>query len=463
MDNRGRLSFRAHVMHYILLYGVGILLFMSLPLLYYFPAQDAEPLRTLVVASHPIAGSTLLTTLSTNRIDARNQAVVLTLDASRATQTRLDDLQVCLDAPGFRIENPTDCLPIPVRDRNQISASSATVSIRLVPIHTSGRYQIRLNASWTQYLPSAGSYKHSSLRSSLAGCEASGSHCMAQRQEQILTFPPVRVEISRWPLFLHRLSSVLKDLTLPIVLLLIGHWLNTRAAEREKTKHQEEKNREEEHQIARLLLPKIMNLSNRYYLHLCSHGEQAARFIGPAKGRAREVLFHILAYFLIARGLKDQAGGIFLKNLYAERVFANAHRVLRMVLVEASGGEASFDALLDELEQCERSGHWPRYANLPAASGSPQWAQLELWLCALPAAQQDALRYFFNIITGTLRYECNVPFDHWYSEGKSSNPFKTPLKIADPDPEVFGPSVKEFILAFKDNYSIYSKQTGNQP
>jgi hypothetical protein len=149
-----------------------------------------------------------------------------------------------------------------------------------------------------------------------------------------------------------------------------------------------------------------------------------------------EPVFHLLNFFVIARALKDNAGGIFFKDLEGEKIFASGNRILRAIALTATGSEEVFSDTLDGLAALAPK-RWPRLADVQGEK-EEGWTRLEIWLKGLSRDKAYAVRYLFNVLRGVLSYETNAPYFNWYHGTGAAIKFELVEEIvAEPDDAVF--------------------------
>ena len=122
----------------------------------------------------------------------------------------------------------------------------------------------------------------------------------------VIPLGPVRIDIDPWGRFIDRSMRVIKDLTLPIILIWLGSWLSSAASKRDKLnaavaeaedrkRKALEREQEEEKQIARILLPKVMDLSGRYYLPMSWSAEKFVTVSADGTEGSEALVFQNLA------------------------------------------------------------------------------------------------------------------------------------------------------------------------
>jgi hypothetical protein len=237
-------------------------------------------------------------------------------------------------------------------------------------------------------------------------------------------------------------------MALPIILLVLGVQLNRVTAKRdrrraaveaaqEQIRKDREREQDEDQQIVRILLPKVMDLAGKYYLPMSGNAERFVLVSKSGMDKPEEPVFHLLNFFVIARALKDAAGGIFFKDLEGEKIFAGGNRILRAVTLQACGKEEDLNYTLDWLAALAPKGRWPRLADVQGEQ-EEGWTRLETWLKGLSTDKAYAVRYLFNVLRGVLSYETNAPYFNWYRGTGAAIRFELVEEIvAEPDDAVF--------------------------
>jgi len=254
-------------------------------------------------------------------------------------------------------------------------------------------------------------------------------------------------------------------MALPIILLVLGVQLNSQTTKRdrrraaveaaqEQIRKDREREQDEDQQIVRILLPKVMDLAGKYYLPMTWNAERFVMLSKEGMGKSDELVFHLLNFFVIARSLKDSAGGIFFKDLEGEKIFANGNRILRAVTLEASGNEEGFNYTLDSLAALAPQERWPRLADVQGLK-EEGWLKLEAWLKDLSNDKALAVRYLFNALRGVMRYESNAPYFNWYHGTGAPITFALVEEIPEPADGVVGEDHEGTFKEFKSLLADY--------
>jgi hypothetical protein len=453
-----------------------------LPVLYFFPSEPTTVSRPLLAVAVPAPGSSLVATLESNTLDAaREDSISFTADA--APGTRIENMTVCVSAPEFTLDPTSGCTSVKIRSKSDTAAPTAAAVIHLVPKGSSGRYTLLLNASWIRYAPRPQPAAPQPGTASAAGvsqvpatsCDAPSAGCIPLAESRAMTLGPVDLGVDRLTRFAGRLSRFLKDLTLPIILIVLANWLTSVSAERDRKREaseaalREERERkqgeeqererklereqEEEKQIAHILLPKVMRLAGHFYLPLTLN---CIGFVKPSRSNPRELSFSLFSFFLVARSLKEKEGGVFFKDMAAEQIFAIANNLIRDLVVGVVGDEDRFTECLNYLDSWVPQGQrrWPRLAERTGEAPA-SWVRLEDWLAGLEKPKFEAMRFVFNSLAGVIRYESNAPFSYWYSNSSAENLFKLAQEIPAPASEVFGELAAADLQDFQNLLAAY--------
>ena len=467
----------SHWRKFGLLYvALGVIILMVLAT---FPSDEKAISRSVLAVAHPSSGASLVATLDSNTLQGVRDETI-SLEATTPPGTRIENMIVCASAPQLTSSNQTSCVPVRVFPKSDISSKRIPTVIHLHPTDSSGSDKILITASWLRYVPGARPAKASDAKSVLQtrSCEEQPGSCYPIAEKMAMTVGPVNLGINKLTRFGARLSRFLKDLTLPILLLVIANWLTSEAAGRdrrreeieklvrdeketrekrdEETRRDIEREQEEQKQIAHILLPKVMRLSGHYYLPIVSNLTWFLRASAVSSKNYSDLVFYLLSFFHVARALKEKEGGIFFKDIAAEKLFAIANNVIRGIVVAECGGETEYMAVLDYLDTWLPPGtkRWPRLGERPASLPEP-WINLDTWLARIDLRQLEAIRYLFNVLGATMRYECNEPYAHWYINSLRENLFKLEERIDSPDPAALGSTNTEIIKEFLSLANLY--------
>lgn len=221
-----------------------------------------------------------------------------------------------------------------------------------------------------------------------------------------------------------RVAQVLRDLTIPIVLALIGIWFNWKQNLREERRLAAEKERADRQQVRMLLLETVMKLAKRHYLPIVS--EAKAVVIEAKKEKAMSVdklFFHVLMLLKRIDELKMKEGAVFFQKRFGESTVSRAWTLLRAAVYGVLGEELVSAALTGVVKndweyvrfvEARRKlvhlrakfEHWLELANANDAS-SP---------CHIYGCFQEYLGVI-DIIQAIFRFEADRPLSEgWYEE-----------------------------------------------
>ena len=139
-----------------------------------------------------------------------------------------------------------------------------------------------------------------------------------------------------------RVRSIAKDLTLPIVIPLLGVWFARRASYRA-----------EQDEVRRLILSKVQRLTKDFYTHIVHHARYSISALKA--GNDDQLSYHLLGLLMFNSRLKDDQGGVFFTSLQAERIYGVAIGIILEKVRTQLGGEILFRDALDKFSNL-RSG-----------------------------------------------------------------------------------------------------------
>ncbi len=438
--------------------AIAVSLLVLILLLYFYPSQETAVSHPVLAIARPAPGASLVATLRTNALHgSRDEAI--TFEAARAPGTRIEEMTVCVDAPEFIPDPASGCTQVKVFNKGNIASPPVPATIRLTPKESSGTFRILVTASWVRYVPRAKSPAAVSGKAEPAAksCIADTDDCYPLVERVEMTMGPVDLGVNKLSQFASRFSRFLRDLTLPIILLVLANWFTRESSKRDRRLKDRESEQEEEREIARILLPKVMRLGGRYYLPMTLNASSYVQASASGPAKAKELAFNMASFFLIARTLKEREGGIFFKDFDAEQIFKVSYSNIRERFVAAVGGEDQFTACLNHLQARVPTGEkrWPRVTDGPVVA-LKEWTDLEAWFAKIGKQPFDAIRYLFNILAATMRYETNAPFAFWYSNSKDENLFRVDDdNIAAPPDEEFGTLDSTRLAEFKKLLASY--------
>ena len=442
---------KTHLEKYWGRYLVGVAAAVLLVVLYLYPSNEKDVGRPLTAVAHPAAGTTLVATLRNNKLHGTDEAVV-TLEATSDPETRIENLRVCEESPEFRID-PADnahhhCVGATVFSKSDVGQRPIPAELDLIPRETWGDTNIVLTVSWVRWAEKPVAAPDDKNKTIVpVNCKKDPGACQPLEESAVMTLGPVNLGVNMATRFAARLSSFLKDLTLPIILIFLANWLTRKASDHE-----------EERQIAHILLPKVMRLAGRFYLPMA---HSAGTFVKKSEGgrtNSQELTFYLLSFFQVARALKEREGGVFFVDVAAEQIFMIVNNVIRALLVGAVHSEKEFMTCLDQLDGWPGANvkRWARFSDKPATPHHT-FTEVQNWLMGLDDAKFNAIRYLMGNVTATLRYESNAPFASWYSNSRGENLFVIAEGLERPKDEVFGNAASTRALKnFEEQLAVYT-------
>jgi len=460
--------------------------------LYFFPSEQKAVSRSVLAVAKPAPGSSLVATLQTNALQGSHDELIA-FEAARDLATRIEDMQVCVSAPEFSSDPASGCIPVQVVNKADLASPRVPAIVRLTPNRSSGTVKILITAKWNRYVPrppqpaSAGKVAAKADQKPLpVNCAADSSSCIPLAEKVSMTLGPVNLGIDKLSRFGSRLSRFLKDLTLPIILILLANWLTREAAERDRRRDEKEKElrdqkketedqeedkrrkaereQEEEKQISHILLPKVMRLSGNYYLPMTLHASKFVQVSTFDRAGSHDLTFYIFSFFHVSRSLREKEGGVFFKEMAAEQMFKIANNTVRSFVVDAVGGEVQFTDCLNHMETWLPAGErrWPRLAERPATV--PQgWTDLEAKFVSAGQTEFDAIRYLLNALAATMHFESNAPYVYWYVNSRTENVFQLAQQIPEPPDHALGAQYAGDLKEFRRLLSVYRVSKEGKP
>ena len=381
----------------------------------FFAPEKIAPLSSALFARDPYAKESHVDVgarLDRNILGKGDQAI-LEVNIQNNNTDPLTEFHASITAPGFEWsqENAekqlSGALP---------AGSSMSAAIPLRAMARSGTYTVSVFYSWTK----------------------------KSRYSSAVSLGPLKMEgvfsQDHWSRFLGRGNQLIRDLTLPIVLAVLGYYFQLRqsvrdakrqrverrdeirrqSAEklRDEQKQNEEKTRDERQQVRQNILPLVMSLAERHYMPIVT---SARVLIGhydltkkqPPGSSLDEVSFDTM--FLLKRMdyLRRDKGQIFFQDNAAEALAADVWFVIRekfrFVL-----GESEVELVLQKMGHDDRFADAKRYQmhfQTPSRN-------FQKWVVSNTKEFERYLE-LVDIIQAVFRFEANRPFsDHWYGTPK---------------------------------------------
>jgi hypothetical protein len=432
---------------------------VCLVVLLLFPAApDSHPSQSIVRAMEVKSAQVRVEArLDSNRLED-DSADTLRVTVLNDSLQPLTSLHLGLSAPGFALEQKS----LPCRhldgsvspDQPLPSHQSCEFAVPLSAAARSGLYGITAVVDWRQ--------------SDTAG-------------RATLILGPVTIDRSlgaaKWTRLARRLALVLKDLTLPIIVAILGAWFTTRQGQQEAQRRKDETDREnarrdretalqdariaaekdrelariaaekeadlrridaerdkedarrvaqtaqvERQEVRRLLLTRVMELAEQHYLPFVTHARviliEAGKIRDKKPDAAPDKLFlHVL--FLLKRMdiFRLTKGGIFFKTRGGERAVGAAWYLLKVGIYSALGDENTASALKLVRIKWDYATYKTQLTTL-----DPAWTEFQSWL-AEPENSTKPTGSFWQILgildafQAVMLFEADKPLStYWYEE-----------------------------------------------
>lgn len=386
--------------------------FLLLLVLLFFPSSDNqrtnEPIiRASRLISPPIR---LQARLDRNRIEDDSEDTLQVRVVNDSSQEPLRSLHLSLVAPGFALDQNNLICSGANPDNTILANQSCQFAVKLLPNAKSGVYGIAATVDWNQ--------------PRVAG-------------RATLLLDPITIDrtwgAAQWRRAGARLTTLLKELTLPIILVVLGSILAGRQQSAEARRAEAEKLRDEARITARteqderqevrhLLLTRVMELAEQHYLLFASHAKQIVIEsekirLGKPDAAPDKVFLHVMILLKRMKVFRLTKGGIFLKTREGEYAVAAAWALLTISLYGAMGHENTAAALKFVEMDWDYATYKAQLANL-----IPAWNEFQSWL-AEPEDSTDPKGSFRQIIgvvdafQAIIRFEADTALSkYWYEE-----------------------------------------------
>ncbi len=393
----------------------SVVLLALLGLIFLFPGKPSSPAKALAVQTPEKAPVALLTARLDTDTFEQWQVEMLRATVLNRGSDPLTGLHIEVLAPGFAFEQPRlDACSFNAGEagtRELKPNQTCTVSVPLKALAASGSYTVAIKAGWFQREPVS----------------------------PLLVLGTVRMEglvgAEQWQRFGERLAQTFKDLTFPLLLLLLTTQLGTWQKNREIRQAEEDRKRTDQAQVRQLMLTKVRDMAEQYYLKISAAGKgilDARANLVSGKETSTDRMFHnamLLVWHMNL--LKEERGGMFFQNRQAEEIVSRAWSVLKPTLF-AVVGEDQIALALSLLAKDSSFATFRKSIRFLAA-GSAQFAHWYAGDDAEILAQHGKLADFVPVIDALqaiFLYETNVPLDEYYGESRPlryhSDPFHIP-------------------------------------
>jgi hypothetical protein len=396
----------------------------SLLFLFFPGAPDSRPSQSIVrtVEVKPAAVQ-VQARLASNRLED-DSADLLRIIVWNSSNQPLSSLHLSLSAPGFALDqNNLVCKtlgntgsegPIGTQEGCQFE-------VGLSPAARSGTYGITATVAWNQAN-------------------------VAARATEVLG--PVLIErnwsSARWARMARRFGSLLRDLTLPIILVALGALFARKQSEREATRKDDEtkaeqrrtaaegekeetrrvahSNQVERQEVRRLLLARVMELAELHYLLFVTHTRliliEAEKIQASKPDAAPEKLFlQVLLLLKRMEVFRLTKGGVFFRRRGGERAVSAAWYLLKSNVYGALGDENTSAALKLVQSDWDFATFKARFEEL-----GPAWTKFQLWL-AESERSNSMWGSFWQILGIVDAFQAIMSFEadealseYWYDE-----------------------------------------------
>ncbi|HEX6773963.1 MAG TPA: hypothetical protein VF126_18145 [Acidobacteriaceae bacterium] len=398
------------------------------------PGPNSHPEQSLIqVVENKSAGIRIEARLDSNTL-LDPSADPLRVRVMNESQQSIESLYLNISAPGFSLDQPQPrdsarpwpCVP-PDGKNGKLDSNQGKLAtnqyceffVSLTPEARSGSYGITATVFWSQ---------------SVAGQSPQGRATLA--------LSPITIDrlfgAARWD----RLGHALKDLALPVMLAILGAVFTSRQNLAEATRRNTENNLQqkrieaervaaERQEVRQLLLTRVMDRSEKYYLPFVSHGRliltEAKK--KPADTNPEKIFYHLLLLRRRMENFRMEKGGIFFEKRGAEQG-AGAAWYLFKTGVDTALGEAAMASALKQVKI-----EWDYFTFLSNRLAlAPQWARFQNWH-SKPLSSNQAGGSFLQILGVLDAFQAIMAFEadrslskHWYDEENQVN-----FRWEDPD------------------------------
>jgi len=430
-----------------------VVVFLCLVALFFYPESPAFRERSLVARAapskdRPVEIETRLDENLFERKGATAELLVTVTDRAQvgdATHPGLSGVEVYVHAPGFAVSGDKALaadrgrqfyiceMPQHVQGKpsNVLApGESCTAKIGLTAAERSGMSAMTVFVDWTEV--AVGSTTGS------AGGNAAGNTVAVAPEEVSLSLGPVKFDSmlgpARWNRLGRRAAQVLRDLTIPIVLALIGIWFNWKQNLREAKRIKADKKQADRQQVRMLLLKTVMKLAKSHYLPIVA--EAKAVVLEGRKDKAGrsadQLFFHMLMLLKRIDELKMKEGAVFFQKRFGEAAVGHAWTILKAATYGVLGEELVSAALTGVVKTDweyvrfvesrrklvklrERFEHW-----LDPSSASDPTSPFHLYG---PFEQYLGV---IDVLQAVFRFEADRPLSEGWYEEKAKVDFKMP-------------------------------------
>lgn len=287
-----------------------------------------------------------------------------------------------------------------------------------------------------------------------------------QVHEGALTSGPITIRdelAEKKQLFFRRLIGLVKDLTLPIVLALLGFWFQRWQGRRDETLKEKDAAEASRQEIWKTILPHFYDLSEKHYLPIVRSLRMINRYrlekwadTTTTQAEKDRLLYEFLFLMLRMKIFREDRGQFFFKSRIGEMVVSDTWGPLALGSYHYLGRER-VDAALEKMTT---QTTYKEFLYLLQVSQTIKDAQTKFADWNIEPEDQRFYRYttFTVIMQVALYFEANRPFDRdWYGTPTEFDLTKlaTPKY---PTPPAAAPGVKEFIERLGREIPAYQRE-----
>lgn len=256
----------------------------------------------------------------------------------------------------------------------------------------------------------------------------------------LLVVDPVEVTSElreRFVVFGSRGYAAIKDLTLPIILALVGYWLQ-----------RVQKNRETRQAVLTAQLTRMQETAETHYLPIV----RSLRGVldPPATSEPPDVkaryVYRVLLFWRLMRHLRDKRNSVFFKDRGGEAVAQAAWYAFWSNTIQAIG-EDPYEAAL---KRFTLKMTYEQFAASPAPSFAIVRTKLWEWIDGTsPASPYAECLQLLHVLKGVFAFEANRPFDGaWYDSSAE-------LEVRHPGDYIFPAEPRSWIRQLKEKLPVY--------
>jgi hypothetical protein len=424
----------------LVLFISGLILLAALCLLFFYPGSpEGRPSESITrIAELKLQGMRVEARLQRNRIED-SSSDLLQVDLFNGSEKEIREPRLHLSAPGFSLgDNPRafsqdqrflPCVDPTGKPATAVPArSSCRFAVNLAPACLSGVYGVTVYVDW------AGPDAHADTAILLA---------------PITIDRAWRLSTARFARAGRRLSSILKDLAVPIMLAVLGALFAAWQSGLEASRLEAEREQSERQEVGRLLLTRILDLARMHYLPFVT---QATSVLNEAeKNRSsafdsdfEKLFYHFLLLLKRMEVFRLTEGGIFFKRRDGEMAMTAAWFLLKTASYRGLGGDL---AVANAMKVIEPDWDYAAYKTaLPCPAMQAVWKRFQAWR-KVPLTPAKGAESFWQILgvmdafQAIASFEGDTALQYWYE--KDRNP-------SDPNEKLFRQAGKTLLYRRKD-------------